>query len=282
MHLGVVMTGNGAHAAAAAGVMQELEARGIEPCAVCGMQGGAAVAVMHLSGLGAREMLEAAGAASALGGKVMPAWPMAARRLAKPGSALLRSGRIERLLLEYGGRRLMPLCPRTGVILCRHLRTGHHVVFSSRSYEQERDTMLCMQVTAGFAARAAMAMPPFFSPLSWLGSCLLPESDVAFACRQMFLMGAQRVLVIAPELSARSEPDVLDLAGGMLLHTMTPDARIAVLHVPMPDAVGALSIHKMPACAEAGRAAAERELDRLFSGMGMAFCRVLPFNRKNG
>lgn len=282
MHLGVVMMGNGAHAAASAGVMQELEARGIEPCAVCGMQGGAAAAAMYLSGLGAKEMMDAASAASALRGKVMPAWPVAARRLKKPGAALLRPGGIERLLLEYGGHRLLPLCPRTGVILCRHLRTGHHVVFSSRSYEPERNTLLCMQVTTGFAARAAIAMPPFFSPMSWLGSSLLPESDVTFACRQLFLLGAQRVLVIAPALSVRSEPDALDLSGGLLLHGIEPDTRVAVLHVPMPDAVGAMAIHKTPACAEAGRMAAKRELDRLFNEMGMAFCRVLPFGRKNG
>lgn len=139
--------------------------------------------------------------------------------------------------------------------------------------------MLSMQADAAFAARAAAALPPFLSPMVWMGSCLLPEADMAFACRQLFLLGAQRVLAVVPVPSLRTPPDALDLTGFALNMSAQPirERNAAVLYVPMPDGAGALSFDKMPACIKAGREAADRELDRLFEEMGMAFCRVLPF-----
>lgn len=279
MHLGIVMMGNGAHVAAQAGVLQALAARGIEPCAVCGIQGGALPAALYLSGMSAADMAAAISDAAAHGRRLLPVKRFASQALMGKSGALLRGERLERMLIAHTGQRLLPVCPRTGVLLCRFVRTGHHVVFATRAYAQEGGAMLSMQAAVGFAARAAAALPPFLSPMMWMGSYLLPETDVDFACRQLFLLGAQRVLVISPLPSLRTAPDAMDLVG-LSMPTQAQhmhDHSIAVLHVPMPDDAGALSLEKMPACMQAGRNTADRELDRLFEKMGMAFCRVLPF-----
>lgn len=284
MRLGVVMMGNGAHAAASAGVMHALFARGIEPCAVCGIQGGALAAALYLSGHTPAEMLSAITEAANQGNRMLPVQMPVRRALCGAEPAFLRSVRLERMLEAQTGRRLLPVCPRTGVILCRFVRTGRHVVFSTRAYPQESGAMLSMQASVGFAARAAAALPPFFSPVSWMGSPLLPETDVAFACRQLFLLGAQRVLIIIPSLSAHTAPDAMDLTSMALAHAMEMPAMesAAVLHIPMPDDAGALSVGKMPACVRAGREAAEQQLDHLFEQMGMAYGRVLPFKGQRG
>lgn len=277
MQLGIVMMGNGAHAAASIGVLEALFARGIEPCAVCGMQGGALPAALYLSGMNADEMNAAVCGAASCGRRLLPAMQFIPRSLLKNRGALLRGEWLERMLIAHTGQRILPVCPRTGVILCRFVRTGHHLVFATRAYAQESGAMLSMQAAVGFAARAAAAMPPYLSPMVWMGSYLLPEMDVAFACRQLYPLGAQRVLVIAPAPSTRSEPDVLDLSGIALAMPLPQEPDTAVLHVPMPDGAGALAFDKIPACVQAGREAAERELDRLFDRLGMAHCRVLPF-----
>lgn len=282
MQLGIVMTGNGAHAAASAGVLQALVSRGIEPCAVCGMQGGAVPAALYLAGMSADELADAAGAAAHYGRKLLPLRRFTGRALACRGGMLLRGETLERLLIERTGGRLLSVCPRTGAILCRFVRTGRHVAFSTRAYMQETGALLCMQTSVGFAARAAAAMPPFLSPLSWMGSSLLPETDAYFACRQMLLLGAQRVLLIRLYLSPRCMPDAMDLTAMAMAAPLSvaQDPRVGVLHVQMPDGIGSMDFDKMPACVQAGRLAADRELDRLFEEMGMAFCRVLPFRAR--
>ena len=74
-------------------------------------------------------------------------------------------------------------------------------------------------------------------------------------------------------------PDALDLAGTALrLAGEQPlGEETGVLRVIMPESAGALSLTQLAACSEAGRRAAEQELDGVFDRMGMAFCRVLPF-----
>jgi len=284
MRLGVVMTGNGAHAAASAGVLHALFERGIEPCAVCGMQGGALMAALYLSGHDPEEMLLAVTDAAAQGSRLLPVRLHARQAVCGKEPALLRCGRFERMLDTQTGSRLLPVCPRTGAILCRFVRTGRHVVFSTRAYPQEGGAMLSMQASVGFAARAAAALPPFLSPVSWMGSPLLPETDVAFACRQLFLLGAQCALVIRPFLSVHTAPDAMDLTAMMLESSMPmqPMQNISILHIPMPDGAGALSIRKMPACVRAGRESAGQQLDQLLERMGMAHGRILPFKGQRG
>ena len=280
LRLGVVMTGNGAHAAACAGVLHALCARGIEPCAVAGVQGGALAAALYLSGQEPAQMLNAIAAAADLGKKLLPMQRPAQRAIRGGEPAFFRSGKLERMLEEHTGRRLLAVSPRTGVFLCRFVRTGRHVIFSTRAYPQEGGAMLNMQTSIGFAARAASALPPFLSPVSWMGSPLLPETDLDFACRQLFLLGAQRALIIRPVLSVHTPPDVVDLTSMALAYgmdRMPQKGCTAVLNIPMPDGVGALSFQKMPACVRAGKETAEQQLDQLLEQMGMAYGRILPF-----
>ncbi|MFQ9448065.1 MAG: hypothetical protein ACLR4A_12690 [Christensenellales bacterium] len=77
---------------------------------------------------------------------------------------------------------------------------------------------MTLQASTAFAARAALSRPPFVSPMEWMGSPLLPMDDVPLACRLLQTMGAQRVLVVAPQTALRHQPDALEQASGFLCH----------------------------------------------------------------
>lgn len=281
MRLGIVMTGAGVHAAAAVGVMDALFERRIEPHAVCGILGGAWPAALYAAGMDAKTMYAALLHAGKRGRGMLSSGASVRALSRGRAQAIVNAGRIERLLTLQTGQRMLSLCPRAAVFPCRMLRSGYPVFFSTRSYDQESGSMLSMQVSLSFAARAALMPPPLFPAVRWMGTAILPLADEALACRQLLAMGAQRVMIVAPQLSPRTEPDALDLAAAC----MTPgtDAKAppqaVVLRVPMDDGITALSIEKLPACAQSGRRAAEHELDECLSRMGMAHCRVLPFRR---
>ena len=279
MRLGVVFAGDGVHAAANLGVLEDLYARGMEPYAVCGIHAGAWPAALFGAGHDMENMKKALHQAARMGkrladGPLTFPWK-------RGGASILRSGRIEHLLRAQTGDLMLALCPRRALFLCRAAVSGRRVIFSSQLYLQDAGALLSMQAGAGFAARAAMALPPFLPPKSWMGNALVPDGDTAFACGQLLAMGAQRVLVVLPVPSPRRAPDALDLAGQHAMHAaagaLPPDA--CMLRVTMPDTVGALSFDGMLLCGQAGREAAQAQLDALFERMGMAQCRVLPFRR---
>lgn len=278
MRLGVVMTGAGAHAAACVGVMRELEHRKIEPYAVCGMLCGAWPAALFAAGLSLDSVEKALHQAARAGSRMIaPVWYERVGRGGMP-----RGVRLNHLLGAQTGQRALSLCPGAAVFPCRMVRTGERVIFSSRAYMQDAGATLVMQASAGFAARAAMGFAPFLAPVEYMGSVLFSDPDMAFACRQLMLMGAQRVLIIDPKPSLHRVPDPLDLAAGMLrfagerLHA----PEIGVLRIAMPDTAGALSLSCLEECARAGEAAAAWALDDLLDQMGMARCRVLTFRRR--
>lgn len=278
LQLGVVMTGAGAHAAACVGVLRELERRGIAPHAVCGMLAGAWPAALFAAGVSVSGMEKALHQAAKAGSRMIaPVWYERLMGVRMPGGA-----RLNRMLSMQTGERILSLCPGAAVFPCRMMRTGQRVVFSTRGYMQDEGNMLAMQASAGFAARAAMALAPFLAPMQYMGSPLLADVDTAFACRQLMLLGAQRVLVIEPVPSPRRIPDSLELCAGMLRWRaeFSPEPEIGVLRVVMPDTAGALSFSQMEQCVRAGEAAAAQELDMLLDRMGMARCRVLAFRRR--
>lgn len=277
MRLGVVMTGVGAHAGACVGVLRELERRGITPYAVCGLQAGAWPAALIAVGA-AQDTIEKALHQAARAGRRMIA-PVWYERL---NASCMPSGmKLNHLLGAQTGQRMLSLCPCAALFPCRMMRTGQRVVFSTRAYMQDPDVMLIMQASAAFAARAVMGLAPFLSPMQYMGSALLGETDAGFACRQLMLLGAHRVLLIAPYPSPRRTPDALDLAGGLFTCSLQQpySEEIGVLRVVMPESAGALSLNRLEECANAGENAAIRELDAVFERMGMARCRVLAFRR---
>lgn len=281
LRLGVVLMGTGAHAAACAGALAELERRQIEPYAVCGMGAGAWPAALFLASYDGARMQAALAQAQRMGERMLDA--RSARSVLRGRQIALAGGaRMQHLLCAQAGEKIMALCQRRGIIPLRTARTGRRVIFSTHIYNHEEGAMLTLQASLAFAARAGIALPPFLPPVEWMGSPLVPETDALFACAQLRAMGAHRVLVISPCASVRRELDALELAGAM--HFGVLDARAlpeyaALLRVPMPDDTGALSLGSLCACAQAGRRAAEGELDGIFERMGMAFCRVLPFRR---
>lgn len=280
MRLGVVMTGAGAHAAACVGVLRELERRGIAPYAVCGLQAGAWPAALYAAGLSMAGMEKALHQAARAGSRMIaPKWY---ERLMPPFARMADGACLNHLLNAQTGQRILSLCPGAAVFPCRMVRTGQRVIFSTRTYMPDEGAMLAMQASVSFAARAAMGFVPFLSPMQYMGSHLLGETDPAIACRQLMLLGAHRVLLIVPSASPRRVPDALDLAA---VSTGLADERlygqeIGVLRVPMPDTAGALSFPRMEECALAGETAAAHALDDLFDRMGMARCRVLAFRRR--
>lgn len=278
MQLGVVMMGAGVHAAACVGVLRELERRGITPHAVCGMLAGAWPAALFAAGMSVQGMEKALHQAAKAGSRMIaPLWYERLMGVRMPGGA-----RLNHMLSAQTGERILSLCPCAAVFPCRMSRTGQRVVFSTRGYMQDEGSILAMQASAGFAARAAMALAPFLAPMQYMGSALLADVDTAFACRQLMLLGAHRVLVVEPVPSPRRIPDSLDLCTGMLRwrEELPLEPETGVLRIVMPDTAGALSFSQMENCAQAGEAAAARELDMLLDRMGMARCRVLAFRRR--
>ena len=275
MRLGVVMTGTPAQAAAGLGVLRELGRRGIEPHAVCGLMGGAWPAALYTAGLEDAAMERAAMAMARIGERIYTPRAFSAQRIRH--GAIGCAHTLERLLVAQAGQRMLALCPRTGVFLCRAARTGQRVVFSSRAMMQEPGMMLGMQVSVSFAARAAMTLPPFLAPMEWMGSLLLPQTDAAQACRALLSLGAQRILVIRPQILAGAAPDAVDLTCMSMECTAVLPPEACMLTVPVPAAGGFSA--QLPACLEAGERAAKRELDAVFLQLGMAFCRILPFRR---
>lgn len=275
------MAGAGAHGAAGAGVLRELERRHLEPYAVCGMQAGAWPAALFCAGVSTRGMEEALSQAARVGARLCEASGSSRAVLRGAKCALSQGLRMQQLLRAQAGERVMALCPRPGLFLCRTARGGRRVIFAARAYVQEAGAMLSMQASVSFAARAAMAMPPFLAPMTWMGSPLLPEEDVAFACRQLLALGAHRVLVVCPQPSSRRTLDALELASARLSAWQAESLpeHAALLRVPMPEEAGALSLGRLSLCADAGEQAARAELDRLLGQLGMAYCRVLPFRR---
>ena len=281
LRLGLVLCGEGACAACGVGVLKELWRRGLEPVAVCGMLAGAWPAALFCAGFDAEQMTQATVQTQRAGKRLLLEGWLGRRRLLGGAQALCGGGAIRQLLLAQVGERMLVLSRRDGLFLCRTAKSGRRVIFASQAYVQEPGAALVTQVSTGFAARAAMAAPPFLQPMTWLGSPLLAETDTAFACRQLMAMGVQRVLVVMPQPSPQRDMDALDLASARW-HWQEAESlpeNTALLRVPMPAEVGALSLGRLLPCVEAGEQAAAAELDRALEALGMARCRVLPFRR---
>ena len=156
MRLGVVLTGAGACAAASAGALTWLLDAGVSPCAVCGMQAAAWPAALYLAGYDAGRLRGAAAQAARMGRRLLRADASASAVLGMKKSALCRGRRLEKLLAAQTGERALGLCERQGVFLCRTARSGHVVAFCTQSVSQE-GTIVTLQASAGFAARAGSA-----------------------------------------------------------------------------------------------------------------------------
>ena len=279
MRLGVVLTGIGACAAASAGALTWLLDAGVAPYAVCGMQAAAWPAALYLVGYDADRLRGAAVQAARAGRRLLTADASARDVLGMKKSAICRGRRLEKLLAAQTGERALGLCERQGVFLCRAARSGHVVAFCTQSVTQD-GAIVTLQASTAFAARAALSRPPFVSPMEWMGS-LLPMDDVPLACRLLQTMGAQRVLVVAPQTALRHQPDALEQASGFFM----PCAReiggnVGVFRIPLPEKFGALSLSDLLLGADAGREAAAQGMEAALMRLGMPLCRVLPFRRK--
>lgn len=280
MRLGVVLTGIGACASASAGALTWLLDAGVAPYAVCGMQAAAWPAALYLVGYDADRLRGAAVQAARAGRRLLTADVSARDVLGMKKSAICRGRRLEKLLAAQTGERALGLCERQGVFLCRAARSGHVVAFCTQSVTQD-GAIVTLQASTAFAARAALSRPPFVSPMEWMGSPLLPMDDVPLACRLLQTMGAQRVLVVAPQTALRHQPDALEQASGFFM----PCAReiggnVGVFRIPLPEKFGALSLSDLPLGADAGREAAAQGMEAALMRLGMPLCRVLPFRRK--
>ena len=280
MRLGVVLTGIGACAAASAGALTWLLDAGVAPYAVCGMQAAAWPAALYLVGYDADRLRGAAVQAARAGRRLLTADASARDVLGMKKSAICRGRRLEKLLAAQTGERALGLCERQGVFLCRAARSGHVVAFCTQSVTQD-GAIVTLQASTAFAARAALSRPPFVSPMEWMGSPLLPMDDVPLACRLLERLGAQRVLVVAPQTALRHQPDALEQASGFFM----PCARemggnVGVFRIPLPEKFGALSLSDLLLGADAGREAAAQGMEAALMSLGMPLCRVLPFRRK--
>ncbi len=282
MHLGIVMRGTGALAAANAGVLRLLRERGIGVYAVCGMHFGAWTAMQVACGYGVQEMEEALLRAASAGRRLLGA-QHSSRALLSGARAWMSDGApLQRLMRLEMGERLLALCAPRAIVPCRLAATGRRVVFSTCAYAQGRDVQLTQQATVGFAARAALACPPVISPMSWSGSWLLPEADTAFAADQLLRIGADRVLIVDPRPAPSRRLDAMELAcaaGGWDVDA-AEGKECGILRVTMPAHWGALDFARMRDAAQIGYEAASVQMDALLHQLGMAQGRVLPFRAR--
>lgn len=280
MRLGVVLTGIGACAAASAGALTWLLDAGVAPYAVCGMQAAAWPAALYLVGYDADRLRVAAVQAARAGRRLLTADASARDVLGMKKSAICRGRRLEKLLAAQTGERALGLCERQGVFLCRAARSGHVVAFCTQSMTQD-GAIVTLQASTAFAARAALSRPPFVSPMEWMGSPLLPMDDVPLACRLLQTMGAQRVLVVAPQTALSHQPDALEQASGFFMPCVREiGGNVGVFRIPLPEKFGALSLSDLLLGADAGREAAAQGMEAALMRLGMPLCRVLPFRRK--
>lgn len=280
MRLGVVLTGIGACAAASAGALTWLLDAGVAPYAVCGMQAAAWPAALYLVGYDADRLRGAAVQAARAGRRLLTADASARDVLGMKKSAICRGRRLEKLLAAQTGERALGLCERQGVFLCRAARSGHVVAFCTQSVTQD-GAIVTLQASTAFAARAALSRPPFVSPMEWMGSPLLPMDDVPLACRLLQTMGAQRVLVVAPQTALSHQPDALEQASGFFMPCVREiGGNVGVFRIPLPEKFGALSLSDLLLGADAGREAAAQGMEAALMRLGMPLCRVLPFRRK--
>lgn len=279
MRLGVVLTGTGVYGAAGAGVLAELMRRQMEPYAVCGLGTGAWPAALFAAGCDAQGLEAAAAQAQRMGKRMLRRTGGFFRGTAR---AVYTGAGMERLLNAQTRGKILALCPRRAVFLLHAARMERGLAFSTQTYAPGKGMMLTMQASVSFAARAAMSLPPYLAPLEWMGSPVLPVHSMRFAARQLFCMGAQRVLIVKVRSSVRKSPDALEMtaacAAGWRDETeILPGT--ASLIITMPEQRTPLSYGEITACMDAGKKTAERELDHLLECMGMAFCKVLPFRR---
>jgi len=282
MRLGIVMTGTGALAAANVGVLRLISERGIPVHAVCGVQCGAWIGALHAAGYDVRDMEKTFAKVSAGAGRLFRA-QHAAQSLTSGKRAWLCEGKgIDHLLKVQTGEMLLGLCVRRAIFPCRIASSGKRVIFATRAYACGRLCEMTQQATVGFAARAAMANPPFLAPLPWAGSWLLPEEDTSWAAQQLTFMGADCVLIIVPHTDGSRGMDALELAAAHRSWQQEGESNQAayVLRTQMPPGVHALEYRKMAEIVQAGYDAAQARLDAALMKLGMTQCRILPFRAR--
>lgn len=250
------------------------------PYAVAGVGAGAWPAALFAAGVDRAGMERACRQQEKMGMRMLGVCARG-RALAQGSTqAVFPAQRLSHLLDAQTGRRVLALCPGKTIFPLRLARTGQSFLFSTQGFAQESGVMLVTQASVSFAARAEMGLPPLLEPMDWMGSPLLPYLDTGFAARQLLAMGAQRVLIADVRPSSNRTLDALELAylACSPQECFARQPGTAVLRIVLPDSVHALDARGTMRCVEAGKKAAERELDRLFETMGMAFCRVLPFS----
>lgn len=276
LRLGVVLSGTGVHGAACAGVLQELWRRQMEPHAVCALGSGAWPGALFAAGCDAAQMELACRQAQHMGRRMLRKAPGGIRGRK---AALYTAEGMQRLLQAQTGGRLLALCPRKAIFPLRSQRSGC-MIFASRGCMVGEGVAASMQVSAAFAARAAMGLPPFLEPSQWMGMPLMPLRDYALASSLLALAGAQRILIVETQPQAGTGGDALLLAAACMEHEQERAIEQTMrLTIRIPEEIGAWSYDHMAACMEWGRRTAERELDGLFDAMGLAYCKVLPFKR---
>ena len=282
MRLGIVMMGTGVCAAANAGVLRLLEERAIEIYAVCGMQDGAWTAALHVTGYDAQGMEKALVHGVGGSGRLFQAQHSSRAILSGKNGWISDGKRIDRLIKIQTGEKLLGLCGRRGIFPCRLASSGKRVIFTTCAYACGRACELAQQATTGFAARAAMANPPFLAPLPWAGTWLLAEEDAAWAAQQLIQMGADRVLMINPRAQSDGKMNALELASARRSWAMDNEETetTTVLHVCIPQGVHALDYQQIESVVQAGYEAAQAGIDAALQKLGMTQCRILPFRAR--
>lgn len=285
MSFGIAFAGGGIRGAAHVGVLLALEEQGLVPSAVAGTSAGGLVAGLYAAGLppaGMRQIileLSESGASFAdpdLRGILSIVPNLLKKKSCISCAGLIKGERMENYLHRLTGGIIMRELPMRAVIPAVDLVSSHTVAFTNSlfgirpmpSVRWYTNVRLCE------AMRATASLPGIFRPKEVDGMVLV-DGGVADVLPVDLLIASGCLNVLAVDVSDRYRmPRRIDLLSVMshslsimetrLRECMTRGERYLLTPV-LPETTGVLALDEMPACVEAGYAAAQQVMPQLRS-----------------
>ncbi len=285
MPFGIAFAGGGVRGAAHVGVLLALEEQGLLPAAVAGTSAGGLVAGLYAAGLPPAGMRQIIGELSRnadsladpdLKGILLMIPNLLAKRGCANCSGLLKGDRMEEYMCRLTGGIALREVPMRVVIPAVDLISSHTVAFTNSLFGLRPMPSVRWYTNARLcdAMRATASLPGIFRPKR-IGDMFLVDGGIADVLPVDLLIASGCLNVLAVDVSDRYRmPKRIDLPS-VIFHSlgimetrlrecMTRGERF-LLTPALPETTGVLALGEMPACMEAGYAAAQQVMPQLRS-----------------
>lgn len=283
MPFGIAFAGGGIRGAAHVGVLLALEEHGLKPAAVAGTSAGGLVAGLYAAGLPPVQMrqiiLELSRNAAAFADPdlkgilcMIPNLLKKKNNVSCPG--LLKGEKMENYLCHLTGGIVLRELPMRVVIPAVDLISSHTVAFTNSLFGIRPTPSVRWYTNARLcdAMRATASLPGIFRPKE-VGGMVLVDGGIADVLPVDLLIASGCLSVLAVDVSDQYRmPKRIDLPNVVshslaimetrLRECMTRGERF-LLNPPLPETTGVLALEEMPACMEAGYAAAMQVMPQL-------------------